>query len=368
MIEIPSSLNNKKFPSLDGLRGISIIFVILSHFIFYSEFVAKTNLGVIGVEIFFVISGFLISTLLLKEQIINGGISLRKFYIRRALRILPVVFLFLTTLSILNQIFKLGICGISFLSSFFFMRNLPIPNARDWYTSHLWSLGVEEQFYLIFPFFLSRVSIKKYKNLILLLIIIIPVLNYLFFNKIGFFYSNRIIHDISLVFVNLFGSGTALILVGSYLSILMFTKSKFISFVNKSNPKLLSLLIFAFAIFIRIPSSVLYFQYFSDIIFAFLIGIVILLNLNVDSYMSRFLNLKFVSQIGILSYSLYIWQQIFTHERPWSNKFKYSDSVLFNLTLLLLVGFISYHFFEKRFLKLKGRFTNIATPTNNSER
>ena len=156
--------------------------------------------------------------------------------------------------------------GISFLSSFFFMRNLPIPNARDWYTSHLWSLGVEEQFYLIFPFFLSRVSIKKYKNLILLLIIIIPVLNYLFFNKIGFFYSNRIIHDISLVFVNLFGSGTALILVGSYLSILMFTKSKFISFVNKSNPKLLSLLIFAFAIFIRIPSSVLYFQYFSDII------------------------------------------------------------------------------------------------------
>ena len=100
MIEIPSSLNNKKFPSLDGLRGISIIFVILSHFIFYSEFVAKTNLGVIGVEIFFVISGFLISTLLLKEQIINGGISLRKFYIRRALRILPVVFLFLTTLSI----------------------------------------------------------------------------------------------------------------------------------------------------------------------------------------------------------------------------------------------------------------------------
>ena len=65
--------------------------------------------------------------------------------------------------------------------------------------------------------------------------------------------------------------------------------------------------------------------------------------------MSRFLNLKFVSQIGILSYSLYIWQQIFTHERPWSNKFKYSDSVLFNLTLLLLVGFISYHFFEKTF-------------------
>lgn len=366
MTEIPALLSSKKFSSLDGLRGISIIFVILSHFMFYSEFIAKTNFGFIGVEIFFVISGFLITTLLLKERIQHGSISLRKFYIRRALRILPVVFLFLITLSILNLVFKLGISGISFLSSIFFVKNLPIPNASDWYSAHLWSLGVEEQFYLIFPFFLARVSIKKYKNFILLLIFFIPVLNYLFFNKIGLFYSNRIVHNISLVFVNLFGSGTALILVGSYLSILIFTKSKFLFFVLHPSPKLLSLIIFVVAILIRIPSSFLYVQYFSDVIFAFMIGIVILLNLNAGNYMARFLNLKLVSQIGILSYSLYIWQQIFTYKQPWGGKFPYSGSVIFNLTLLIIVGFISYNFFEKKFLNLKRRFSNVGTPANRS--
>ncbi len=184
--------------------------------------------------------------------------------------------------------------------------------------------------------------------MIITMILFLPIMDFLFYNKIGVFYSNAIIHHISGIIVNIWGRGTPLILVGSYLSILMFTKSIFLSFINKSNPGLLSLLIFVIAIIIRMPLSVFYFQYFSDIIFAFLVGIVILLNLNVNNYMSKFLNLRFVSQIGILSYSLYIWQQIFTLEQPWSNKFIYSDSVLFNLILLLLVCFISYNFLRKR--------------------
>ncbi len=362
MNEIPPLLNTKKLPSLDGLRAVSIALVIFSHVVFYSDFNAKTNFGAVGVEIFFVISGFLITTLLLKERLLTGKISLRLFYIRRALRILPVVVLFLITLIVLNRIFQLGISNISFFASFFFVRNLPIPKTTDWYTSHFWSLGVEEQFYLVFPFLLASVSITKYKRFILLLIIGIPILNYLFFNKIGFFYSNRIIHNISAILVNFLGFGTALILVGSYLSVLMFTKSKYLSFILKPTPRILSLLIFFIAILIRIPSSIFYLQYFSDVIFAFLIGFVILLNLKERSYMATFLNLKILSQIGILSYSLYIWQQIFTHQQPWIGKSAFTDSIIFNLVLLIVVGFISYNFFEKKFLQLKSRFSKIGDP------
>jgi peptidoglycan/LPS O-acetylase OafA/YrhL len=361
MLEIPRVLDKKKLPSLDGLRAVSIMFVIFSHIIYQTQFDLDTNFGAIGVEIFFVISGFLITTLLLKEQVLNGKIGLKKFYIRRALRILPVVFLFLSVLFLLNIIFDLKIRAISFVASFLFMRNLPIPNASDWYTGHFWSLGVEEQFYLFFPFLLTRFSVGKYKKLILAIIILIPVLSYLFYYKVGVFYTNRIIHITSMFFVDLLGAGTVLILIGSYLSILMFTKSKWLSFVLNSNSRYLSLLLFVVAVFIRIPYF-LYLPYISDVIFAFLIGIVILLNLKENSYMAKFLNLKLISQIGILSYSLYIWQQIFTHHIPWAGKFEFADSLIFNLGLLIIVGFLSYNFFEKKFLKLKGRFSNIGDP------
>jgi peptidoglycan/LPS O-acetylase OafA/YrhL len=362
-MEIPYRLQSKKLSSLDGLRGISIALVILSHFTYNSTFNEKTEFGLIGVDIFFVISGFLITTLLLKEKTLNGYINLRKFYIRRALRILPVVFLFLSVLLLLNSIYNLQIKPISFFASLLFIRNLPIPNCSDWYTSHFWSLGVEEQFYLLFPFLISRLSLNTYKKIILLLICIIPITDYLFYNKMGVFYSQKSFHIIGLVFVNLFGKGTALILVGSYLSVLMFTRSKFIESISGTKQKNLSLLIFIVAIAIMIPSSVFYFQYFSEIVFAFLIGIIIIMNLSGNNIMARLLNLKLIAEIGILSYSLYLWQQIFTHNQPWKGDFPYSDSIILNFFLMVVAGYLSYYFYERKFLKLKSKFTSIDSPS-----
>jgi peptidoglycan/LPS O-acetylase OafA/YrhL len=366
MLEIPKILENKKLSALDGLRGISIVFVILSHFLFSTDPNENSNLGLIGVDIFFVISGFLITTLLLKEKIVTGNISLKKFYIRRALRILPVVVLFLAVLFCLKNIFHLPISNLSFIASLLFIKNLPIPNCGDWWTGHFWSLGIEEQFYLLFPFLLTRLSIDTYKKIIITLICLIPIVDFLFYNKIGVFYSQRIIHNLSLIFVNVIGRGTALILVGSLLSVLMFTKPNYFSVLSKANQKFLSLLIFLFSILTMVRSSILYIQYFSEIIFAFLIGIVIILNLKGSSHMARFLNLKIVSQVGILSYSLYIWQQIFTRGQPWKGSFNYSDSVIFNLPLLIIVGYLSYYLYERKFLKLKNKFTSMDSVLSSS--
>jgi len=92
----------------------------------------RLTLGSLGVRIFFVISGFLISTLLLKEQERNGRISLKQFYIRRALRILPASYTFLLIMAIAVGLKILSIPRASFLASFLYFRNY--LSGGDWYT------------------------------------------------------------------------------------------------------------------------------------------------------------------------------------------------------------------------------------------
>jgi peptidoglycan/LPS O-acetylase OafA/YrhL len=147
-----------RFPSLDGLRAVAILLVIQSHlaggrYILpgwgTGHFPLRFAYGHLGVRIFFVISGFLITTLLLQEHDKQGRISLKQFYIRRALRILPASYVFMLVLIILAGMGVLSIPLNSFLASFLYVRNY--FGGGDWYTGHLWSLSVEEQFYLIWP-------------------------------------------------------------------------------------------------------------------------------------------------------------------------------------------------------------------------
>jgi peptidoglycan/LPS O-acetylase OafA/YrhL len=143
----------KRIPSLDGLRAISILLVVFGHLaktehaprIFWDHY-ANT-----GVRIFFVISGFLITTILSKEHRATGTISLRSFYIRRAYRIFPAAFLFMTTISILYwrevRWYNVG-------SAFLYVANFDA--SRPWIFGHLWSLSVEEQFYFVWPTILKK--------------------------------------------------------------------------------------------------------------------------------------------------------------------------------------------------------------------
>lgn len=354
--KIPVPLNISKIPSLDGLRAISIAFVIFFHFLYESKHADVSALGAIGVEIFFVISGFLITTLLLKEKILKNKISLKKFYIRRAFRILPLVFLFLFVLFFLNRIFQLNISNRSFLTALFFVKNLPIPNGGEWYTGHFWSLAIEEQFYIIFPWLIAYLSLKNYKRLVITLIVILTILSFCFYNNAGLFYSNRIIHIISGVIVNLFGVGTVSILVGSFLSVWMFENPGILNQLVNIKSFFFSFILFLVALIIRIPQFHLNIPYLTDPFFAFIIGIVIIMNINTNNFMARILNLKFMAEIGVLSYSLYVWQQIFTSNQPWSGMVKYADAVILNLIALFLVAYLSYRFYEKKFLDLKARF------------
>lgn len=353
-------VKNTKLESIDGLRAISIIFVLISHFYFKNSFIEKTHIGIIGVHIFFVISGFLITTLLLREKLKNELISLKNFYIRRLFRIFPLVYLFIFVLFFLNIFFDLKITNISFLQSLFFVKNYPIPNSGlDWYSSHLWSLAVEEQFYLLFPFFISKLNIKQYKKLILVFIITIPIANFIILNsgEVGFLYTNKFTHILINGFFIVFNDGIKLILIGSLLSCIYFEDPNVFKKASILNAKYSTFLLFIMAVLFAVSTYHFFtIPYLPDIVFAFLIGIILIFNLDVNNFFAIFLNNKYLARLGVLSFSIYIWQQLFTLKQPWKDLFIYGDSKLLNLLALLTVSFISYHLYEKKFLKIRDKY------------
>jgi peptidoglycan/LPS O-acetylase OafA/YrhL len=145
-------------PILDGWRGIAIVLVLLHHsrvsgsIPVIGPFLKQlTETGSSGVWVFFAISGLLICDRMLQEERRQGRISLRNFYIRRVFRILPAVLLYLLTLAVLSPF--LGVSRLELVSSLFFFRNYVLAGFTDahWFTGHLWSLAVVEHFYLLLP-------------------------------------------------------------------------------------------------------------------------------------------------------------------------------------------------------------------------
>lgn len=347
-----SLLDQARFPSLDGFRGISIILVIISHIYFMSE--SRNPLltvfsGLFGVNIFFVISGFLITTLLLKEKEKNGFISLKRFYIRRILRIFPVAYLFLLVLTLLNLLFSMHLRIWSFIGSAFYFRNLYFNAMQDFQTGHFWSLSVEEQFYFIFPILLKK-NLRIYGFALILLIVFIPMIAHARFFH-WFIFKLNFFDILAQLVINM-----SPILVGSLTAVLIYKRKIRIDYPF-SNSVFTNIGLFVGAAIlasgiIRFIPSVL-----SSTLGAIMVMCLILNNLQAcDNLFYKMLNSKPLMELGVLSYSLYIWQQIFTHEQPWKQMFPGSDSMLLNLPVMFVVSWVSYNFYEKRFLTLKSKF------------
>jgi peptidoglycan/LPS O-acetylase OafA/YrhL len=144
-------------PGLNGIRAIAALLVVLSHIsmrIGELGFPAKgsINMAGYGVTMFFVLSGYLITTLLLKEHDKTGTIELRKFYIRRILRIWPIYYLALIIAIVWLSWNKVAIDGTGTFFYVFLMANVPfVFGGVIGPVGQLWSVGVEEQFYLFWP-------------------------------------------------------------------------------------------------------------------------------------------------------------------------------------------------------------------------
>ena len=169
-------------PALDGLRAISVLAVVFYH----ADFVLLPG-GFLGVEVFFVISGFLITTLLTEERMTKGQIDLKQFWIRRARRLLPALYLLLAVVSvaaILVYTDAAGRMGGDVLAALAYVSNWWDIYLQESYFAqagrppmlrHLWSLAVEEQFYLLFPPIFALVLFKFGKGKARLGIIILAL-------------------------------------------------------------------------------------------------------------------------------------------------------------------------------------------------
>jgi peptidoglycan/LPS O-acetylase OafA/YrhL len=145
-----------RIPALDGLRAVSIVLVLLGHLAGTGRFLPLSSVarvgdaGNLGVCVFFVISGFLITTLLLNEQAREGRIDLPTFYFRRAFRILPAAGLYLLAIAAVGVVLpRLDLRASDWMHALTFTMNYQ-PH-RAWWVGHLWSLSVEEQFYVLWP-------------------------------------------------------------------------------------------------------------------------------------------------------------------------------------------------------------------------
>jgi peptidoglycan/LPS O-acetylase OafA/YrhL len=163
-------------PTLDGWRAIAIAMVLANHSATVpdAERFPWLRAGVLGVWIFFAISGFLICSRLLGELGATGRISLSSFYTRRAFRILPPYVAYLCVLALLSLAGFVRVSRAEWISCVTFTRNyLPEVLASQPFTGHLWSLAVEEHFYLIFPALLIYCGVRRAAPAIIFLSVMI---------------------------------------------------------------------------------------------------------------------------------------------------------------------------------------------------
>jgi peptidoglycan/LPS O-acetylase OafA/YrhL len=140
-------MSSGRLPQLDGLRAVAVIFVMAFHFIPWVDRYAP--LGAIGVRLFFVLSGFLITRILLQARSVDVAAALRSFYLRRGLRIFPLFYLVLALAALIN----IGPVRQTIGWHVGYLTNFYLFDRGGWHgsISHLWSLAVEEQFYMVWP-------------------------------------------------------------------------------------------------------------------------------------------------------------------------------------------------------------------------
>jgi peptidoglycan/LPS O-acetylase OafA/YrhL len=347
-----------RIPSLDGFRAISILMVLYGHVGGTRNFPTETvgmggrwlgDLGHLGVLVFFVISGFLITTLLKVEREKTGTISLKQFYLRRVLRIFPAFYALILALLLATWLGWIHLGGRDFLFATTYTVNY-YPD-HPWQIGHLWSLSIEEQFYLLWP--LAVLVLRERRALILAVVAIFaaPLLRAAIREYIFHVSPHSVLAGMS-IFPAMFdyiATGCALALLRPWL----LTQSWYLRLTASRWLLLLVPLIFlinrmdGYTLVMLLGSPVL------NICVALLIESC---TRHDRTLAGRFLNWKPVVALGVLSYSLYLWQQPFLnrHSDAWINVFPQ------NLAFALAAALLSYFVIERAFLGLRNRFRRAA--------
>jgi peptidoglycan/LPS O-acetylase OafA/YrhL len=322
--------------TLDAWRGISVLMVILSHLTAFrysmnteSPAMALVNAtGPLGVKFFFVISGYIITKLLLEEHQRDGSISIISFYRRRCFRILPALWLYL------GCVFTVASLGLitppgSWTTAAAFLCNTGI-GVCGWFLTHLWSLGVEEQFYLAWPLIVVAVACRGVSMAAFALLTLF----------IG-------LAQFSLLFAAWLNNGLAF---GCIAAGALYAASPTARAILAKHGNL-PLMALALLLLLGRPIIPLLFpgQYrLHDITTPFLICIVIFSSFRYRNVLERGIAWQFLAKVGLVSYGMYLWQQLFL--APPANYLK--DSMLLVWPLFALLALGSYSLVERPLLRL----------------
>lgn len=360
-----TDISKNRIPSLDGIRAVSILMVIFAHGLetfptswrdpisqyFFPLFSAR-----LGVRIFFVLSGFLITTLLLKELRKTNSINLKKFYWKRALRIFPAFYAYLGFVSLLCIFGILNIDSSRLVSSSLFLMNyshlwIATTSQDNWFIGHLWTLCIEGQFYLFFPLILKNGE-NTTRTIVLTLIILVPVIRVLSYILLP---SQRNYSTIT------FHTAIDPILIGAMAAMLQ-GRPKFEALSETMTKTVISIsfILFLFIASPLIERSSLSGTYMNSIgitLSSILIVFVMLwLIRKPKTLIGKVMNSPVLIYLGQRSYSLYLWQQLF--QTP-SINLTWTGMFPLNFLLTFLMAELSYQLVETRFLKMRRKPTVI---------
>ena len=361
-----SNNKSKYLPSIDSLRALAVLAVIIYH--------VDVNYlpgGFLGVDLFFVLSGYLISSLIIKEYRKTGSLNLYNFYIRRARRLLPAVYFMITVGLVVMVLFNEVLLRKSHLDAIFgyiYSSNWwYIFHKLDYFDSfgaqspfkHLWSLAIEEQFYMIFPLLFLLVNRKKkskdgtYKlnknflYVVLGLILVSLIAHILLFD----------INNISRIY---FGTDTrAFSLLVGVVGAILYPMERLHAKVTPQQNMLYSVVsLVSIAILITVmiyTSEYNTLLYRGGFLLVAILGLIVIISSGKQhTLMSRLLSFKPVVFIGKISYSLYLWHfPVLVLTTPVSeignpNIF----FVILRIVLTFAVAIVSYVFVETPIRKL----------------
>jgi peptidoglycan/LPS O-acetylase OafA/YrhL len=351
---LANGLSQRKIPSLDGLRAVAVILVIFNHL--KVPFAPEGR----GVLTFFVLSGFLITWMMINESEKKDSISIRNFYVRRVLRIFPAFYVFVAVAFVsrsLTQGWPSGSMLRDYLSAVTYTSNyrfalLPHVDHTCW---HTWALSIEEQFYLLWPwvFVAFQKDLRKLTHLLIAAIVLVDIYRMVLFFKfhvddhwLSYTFDSRVDH----------------LLVGCLLAVLL-KRGVLMRFWNLLTDRVsVSLLPFGLIVLSIALGFRFHFGYKFAVGFVvdplltalFMVQVIALGN----TWLWGWLNWRVVRYMGQISYGMFLYHMmvnrlvldLFGQHSLWIHV----PAVVGGAAL---VGACSFHVIERRFLQLKSRFT-----------
>lgn len=347
--QLASTLGLARIPGLDFLRALAVIFVLIDHTGYKLGGPLSVVNGGTGVQIFFVLSGFLITHMLLNEQVRFGSISFKDFYQRRAARLLPVFYLYVVVGVVYLSWRQLPVPWDAVVAGIFYVVNYlqAFNGAPAHFLSHCWSLAVEEQFYFLWPLLLALAFRLKWSLSRTILVLIAFISLYRAASHLMGWGTDEYLY-------RALETRADHLLVGCLLAVVLREAPVQQWFERCARTPLPAMVLFSLLMYSGTFHQDKTYKYvfayaFEPLLIALLIPLVILIANRSGSLLAGFLNAKWIVLIGQASYGIYLFHQLVLYsargvvERLTGS---YNLGVLASFVVVIVLAHLSFKWFE----------------------